>query len=453
MMSPIDSALLDCFTHNNVSRGPLLVAVSGGIDSVTLLHALNRIAHQRNLELHVVHVNHGLRDQDSINDEAFVCELAHALGRSMHVIHANTEQHPDLHRLGIEATARMQRYAALVQTAESIGAEYVCTGHTLNDNVETFIMNAARGSGYKGLSGIPDMRQLTERVRVLRPLLSCTRAQVEDYAHGMGLVWREDYTNSSDEFTRNRVRRNVLPSITASLGENALRGIHASAKHMRDVRLAMDEMLAPFVHTIITVHRNGTATNIDLGQLDALSPKMQKLVLLHGLGYGHDDTMRLLTLLTSEVGSEATLTNGTIALRERGYLVIEPTSTDAFDHVIDLTGDFRAGTSTLHLDIIAPNNLEFSNTTVFFDLAYVQPPLHWRTWKDGDRLTPFGMGGNSSLVSDLITNARILHAERRNMQVLTDARGILWLCGLRRSDRAPVTQETDSVIRCRLITL
>lgn len=455
MTSPVEQVLLECLHRYQIENETLIVGISGGLDSVTLVHALCRVAPSRGIDVVLAHVNHKLRLHHSDDDAAFVSLLAQELSCSVHVIEAPTQEHPDLSIVGTEAAARSQRYEAFSSIAHEHHARFVLTAHSLEDNVETFLMNAARGSGFKGLAAIPELRSLDLNVRVLRPLLECTRGQIRAYAEQMGLLWREDHTNDTLDYTRNRVRKVVLPALEQALGASSLQGIHNAATHLRALRDAVEFLILPYRSAFSGDVRNASSGPIAIA-IDPLKPltmSLRALIIQHYLALSREDVGRLSELVDAEVGSRATLSQGMMALRDRASISVEERA--QMDDVAAFTMEIAESRTCTHngsvLDIelgVEPSQ-EYSTDVVQFDIKDVHLPLVWRTWKDGDRLAPFGMDGKTCLVSDVITNARIAHEQRRSMQVLTDSRGILWICGLRRSNRAPVTEETTRVLRCR----
>ena len=455
MTSPVEQVLLECLHRYQIENETLIVGISGGLDSVTLVHALCRVAPSRGIDVVLAHVNHKLRLHHSDDDAAFVSLLAQELSCSVHVIEAPTQEHPDLSIVGTEAAARSQRYEAFSSIAHEHHARFVLTAHSLEDNVETFLMNAARGSGFKGLAAIPELRSLDLNVRVLRPLLECTRGQIRAYAEQMGLLWREDHTNDTLDYTRNRVRKVVLPALEQALGASSLQGIHNAATHLRALRDAVEFLILPYRSAFSGDVSNASSGPIAIA-IDPLKPltmSLRALIIQHYLALSREDVGRLSELVDAEVGSRATLSQGMMALRDRASISVEERA--QMDDVAAFTMEIAESRTCTHngsvLDIelgVEPSQ-EYSTDVVQFDIKDVHLPLVWRTWKDGDRLAPFGMDGKTCLVSDVITNARIAHEQRRSMQVLTDSRGILWICGLRRSNRAPVTEETTRVLRCR----
>lgn len=212
----------------------VLVAVSGGVDSTVLLHALGRAAPELALELAVGHVHHGLRGAEADADEAFVRERAEAAGLPFATRRvapaALREGGASRSRPTLQEAARRERYAALRAMAGSLGCERVATAHVLDDQAETVLLRLLRGSGPDGLGGIP------ERSRdgvVVRPLLAVSKQAVESYAHAEGLAWREDASNARDAYARNRLRRHVLPALREDFNPRLLRAIGDLAEAQR----------------------------------------------------------------------------------------------------------------------------------------------------------------------------------------------------------------------------
>jgi tRNA(Ile)-lysidine synthase len=212
----------------------LLVAVSGGVDSVALLHALHAISSRHGLKLSVGHVNHGLRGEESEADARFVGALAASLGLAFGV----RAVEPGAARLGrssrarptLQEAARLLRYAALRELAEEGGAAAVATAHNADDQAETVLLRLLRGSGPDGLAGIPER---SADGRVVRPLLRVPRAEILAFARGRGLAWREDASNLSDRYPRNRLRRRWLPELAREFNPRLLRALSDLAEAQR----------------------------------------------------------------------------------------------------------------------------------------------------------------------------------------------------------------------------
>ncbi len=189
------------------------VALSGGADSVALLRALGQLKQQvgGSGKLVALHVNHQLRGDDSEEDAAWCRQQCEALGVPLEVLRCDTAQCAVETGEGIEAAARAGRYRLLTQAAENLGVRYLATAHTLDDQVETVLFRLLRGTGLRGLSGIPRTRVLTSSLTLIRPLLDCSRENVLDFLTSLGQTYRTDLSNDDRQFTRNRLRHELLP--------------------------------------------------------------------------------------------------------------------------------------------------------------------------------------------------------------------------------------------------
>ncbi len=191
-------------SHGMLQSGHVLAAVSGGIDSMSLLHLLVSLRQEFGYTLEAAHVHHGLRGVEADRDERFVRQTCEAWGVPLHVLHADVAAEAERTGESLEACGRRVRYAYFTSVARG----EIATAHTLDDNAETVLLHLARGSGLRGLCGIPPVRG-----NVIRPLLACTRADVVEYAAAHGIDFVTDSTNASDAFARNRVRHTVLPPL------------------------------------------------------------------------------------------------------------------------------------------------------------------------------------------------------------------------------------------------
>ncbi len=435
----------------------VLVAVSGGIDSTTLLSIVCSLREQQQLDVHVAHVDHGLRDESS-EDAAFVRLLADRYDVPFHTGRVDVHSHALEMGCGIEAAARKLRYDFLTSVALRIGATTVLTGHTADDQIETVLMNVARGGNTAALAGIPRERNLTEGVRVLRPLLDIHRTDVENFAREHELEWVEDASNSEVVHLRNRVRHELLPHLRSVLGpgigEHILR-MSQSIKQLHE----MVEQLADAAEGSLLMIANGRF-EIDLEHLATTPRVVSDAIFGRHIHLTRADRDRLHGLATAEVGSKATLSGGRLALRERRFIIVfgqELTGPELAEFEIRLDNPLREvsypighRTLTVHLtDSVDKSSCFREDDTILVDESLVVGVLRCRPWQSGDRIHLEGMSG-SKLVSDVLTDAKIPHAERRNIRVIADDEGILWICGLRQSRRAAITDSTVRCLLCRI---
>lgn len=251
----------------------VLLAVSGGADSTALLRAILEIKRQSGGlgAVHVAHLNHGLRGESADADQNWVAELCRRRRvklwcERLVVPRSNAPE-------GWEAAARDARYEFLTNTAEQIGARYVVTAHTADDQVETVLHRILRGTGVDGLTGIPARRPLSPAVLLVRPMLHITRDQVLDYLMALGQEFRTDETNNSSEFTRNWIRRELLPSIRKRLNPDVDQALLRLAQQAGEMREAITKKVDRlFEEAVLLVKCETLEVNIQLGSLANESP-------------------------------------------------------------------------------------------------------------------------------------------------------------------------------------
>ncbi|MCA9065584.1 MAG: tRNA lysidine(34) synthetase TilS [Planctomycetaceae bacterium] len=266
-----DDAFIAALQHNyqqcGLTKGSVLLAVSGGLDSVVLLHATSQLLRQGPLA--VVHVNHQLRGTDSDRDETFVRQQCAGLQIPCYVstidVRAANQEHSGE---TLEETARRLRYAAIVQVANELKAACVVTAHHQDDQAETVLHNILRGTGLRGLCGMPRQRLLSENIALIRPMLEFSRRQIEDWAQQHSLQWRDDHTNRDPSFTRNRLRHHLLPLLVRNYNTQAVSHLADLGGHASELLGCMDE-LAQRVLDEAVLHRTPSAIRLDCHALQS----------------------------------------------------------------------------------------------------------------------------------------------------------------------------------------
>jgi tRNA(Ile)-lysidine synthase len=425
----------------------VLVAVSGGADSVALLHVLLTLSAELSLRLHVLHVDHGLRP-DSPHDAEFVRQLAARLGVPAEVACVTVSPGGS-----IEATARAARYEALDAHARRLGAARIAVGHTADDQAETVLMRMLGGAGVRGLAGIPAVRG-----RIIRPLLETRREGLVATLEAAGLPWVEDPSNRDPKFLRNRIRHELLPLLSASYNPDVITALDRIARLCRDTvgaieRVAgreLDRLAAAGDGAIVLPH----APLAELPRQVAAEVLRQAAARLGSRAplraWAHRGLTRILASppprrpfrlggITVEVSSgrlrlasaetrrllERTLTvPGRVELPEIGH-ALEARLVDASDGAVPRV-----------------------RHSVVFDAALVPARLTVRARRTGDRFSPFG-GGERRLKSFLI-DEKIPRWERARLPLVEADGRILWVGGVRRSREAPVTAATRRVLELTL---
>ncbi|MBK9336025.1 MAG: tRNA lysidine(34) synthetase TilS [Lewinellaceae bacterium] len=418
--------------------GRVLVAMSGGVDSVVLASMLR----QRKQPFGIAHCNFRLRNAESDADEAFVCDLAKKWGVPIFVQHFDTKKYAAENGLSIQMAARELRYRWFEVIREAHDFECIATGHNLNDSVETALLHFTRGTGLTGLGGIP-----VHNGHVVRPLLFATRAAILNYAEKNNIIWREDSSNTEEYYTRNAIRHRVLPELehlNPAFLDNA-------AETLRRLRAA-DANLQFLLRDL-------------LGETDGRGVfylKKNRFELLPALGDALFDLLQPFGFTGDQVRQMADCWNqtGTEWLTPSGYRILVDR-----DALLLTNRDTHAGAVTVHADDLlvrtpdggrlilmhAELGTPFSDNpdSVLLDADVIQFPLHLRRWQPGDIFQPHGMGGRHQKIQDFFTNQKLSRLEKEQVWILEDSnQTILWVVGMRIDDRVKVGTKT-----CKLLKL
>ena len=237
----------------------ILCAVSGGADSMCLLHWLNELREAYGFALFAAHFEHGLRGEESLRDAEFTAEQCRRLGISCSVGHGNVSAYAEQQHLGTEDAARTLRYRFLEETADRLNCDRIATAHNLNDNAETVLMNLCRGAGTRGLAGIPPVRG-----RLIRPLLQTSREEIEEYLTQHSIPHIEDSSNGTDSYTRNRIRHQMIPLLIRE-NPSFLKAIGRTTEILREDDACLCREAEVFLHTY---ENNGTIPAKHLMELE-----------------------------------------------------------------------------------------------------------------------------------------------------------------------------------------
>lgn len=413
--------------HHLLSHDGLhVVALSGGADSVALLRILCDLGYH----IEAAHCNFHLRGEESNRDEKFVKNLCQNLNVPLHLIHFDTAEYASVHQVSIEMAARELRYGYFRQLRDDIGAETVCVAHHRDDAVETLLMNLLRGSGIHGLTGIRPCNG-----HIVRPLLSVSRREIEEYLHSIGQDYVTDSTNLQAEVLRNKVRLQLIP-LVEQLSPGASDNIARSAFYLSEAE---------------KVYNSALDVNVDATlPITELKASPSPLCFLHEwltpFGFNRSQIEQIVTHLDGESGRVFESSSNTLVI-DRDRLVVEPVSAPIKPLVIPEYGNYRL-TENYNIKVEFIDNISISklDNCATLDKEKVTFPLTIRPIQSGDSFCPFGMEGHK-LVSDFLTDCKRSVLEKRRQLVVTDAKGdILWLVGLRIDHRYRITSQTTSVL-------
>jgi tRNA(Ile)-lysidine synthase len=447
----------------------LLVAVSGGPDSMALLSLLAHLALAWRLTLTVIHFNYGLRGRESDGDEAFVSSFCRERNIPCVVRRPVLSKRPRVSSL--QALARWARYEAMKSLAHEIYADRIVTGHTANDQAETILMWMLRGAGLTGLTGMPFIREEI----IVRPLLRTTREEVLDYLKQEKVAWRQDSSNVKDLYRRNRIRRELMP-LMASITPSIVRLLERQADLLRADELYLEQVVDQLYRTCVTVDAGG-AQQVDGKTFAELPAALQRRLVRKTLRATHaegwapasrmvEDVLRFvrtkskgrrLSLQTAEV-TRGRGVNFVVCGKGRGkgdeVLAASPHAVTVSMSVPSTV--YWPGTKQeIHVQVITKQAAELllepqSRDRALFDADRLSEPLVIRSWQPGDRMYPYGMGGKSKKLQDLFTDMKVTRLERSRIPLLVAPEGILWVVGRRTDERFLAD---DRTVRCLVANL
>ncbi|HLO02122.1 MAG TPA: tRNA lysidine(34) synthetase TilS [Symbiobacteriaceae bacterium] len=438
-----------------LADGPLVVAVSGGPDSITLLHLLTGWARTYGRVLHVFHMDHGLRGDESATDARFVLEQAAALGWSATLVGLAPGE---LDRMGgsTQEAARSRRYDELVRLAHRLGAAGIATGHNQDDQAETVLMRFLRGAGAHGLAGIAAIT-VRAGIPLLRPLLEVPRSAIEAYCRQFGLAFRIDSSNLHTDYLRNQLRQELLPHLAETYNPAIRRTLSQMATVLREEDLWLDELASAQLQA---ARLPSAANQVEL-TVEALTrvpvPLQRRIVRLavqelNGSGEGCSlaSVERVLDLLTRSGGArQVPLGPRLWALREYDRLRIAREESlgewGGGEWPLALAGPQAIPELNLVVEVghgdgpgrpLAPHE-----RLAVFDAGLLPGPLAVRTRRPGDRLYPVGMTGSKKL-QDILVDAKVPRRLRDRLPLIAAGDELLWLLPDRLDRRFQTSEQT-----------
>jgi tRNA(Ile)-lysidine synthase len=449
-----------------LSRGvKLLVAVSGGPDSLCLLHILFELRQELGIALHVAHLDHRLRGKESAADAAYVAGLARRLGLPVTIASRDAKAYRREHRLSLEEAAREVRYAFLAQAAAVAGADRVAVGHTADDHVETVLMHLLRGSGTAGLRGLlPVSRRPSPAgiLTVIRPLLVLTHDETVAYCRRRRLRPRTDSSNVSPDLLRNRIRRSLLPELK-KYNPRVAAALRRTAAIATDDLAFIDEEVDSYWDNCVRLEKG--AVIIDKKALLALPAALKRYLLrraveaalgsLKDIEAGHIED--ILGALHKPSGRVIGLPSGLSFTIESDRYVLgaNPLSLCPFpplegEIALNIPGTTHLPGWNITAAVLSPSAVEVNEAkddfSAYFDFDRTGSDLSVRSRRPGDRFQPLGLSRRKKLNVFMI-DARVPQSWRQRVPVVVSPQQIIWVVGYRIDDRVKVGRATLKVLR------
>lgn len=431
MLLPFKNHLQEHFPK--VSESKILIAISGGVDSVVLTH----LCKEANLDISLAHCNFHLRGEESEGDEAFVMELADALEIEVYIEGFETEAYARGKKISIQMAARELRYHWFEELRETLQFDYIFTAHHANDNLETVLINFVRGTGLEGLTGIPEKNGY-----ILRPLLPFSREDIEEYARNSHIKWREDSSNASGKYLRNRIRQEVIPSLV-DLNPQFLESFENTRKHLQESSILVEDYISALFPRIAKEEEYGYSFRIKM--LKTI-PHLRAVLYELFRSFGFTEWNDVFDLLDAQPGKIVySKTHRLIKDRENLLLTTFPSINEREYEILAEEEVVMLPIGTFQLEEAD----EISNggkNVIYLDLNKLNFPLTVRRWEEGDYFHPFGMKGRKKL-SKYFKDEKLSLPQKENSWLLCSKNEIVWVIGYRADARFGVDENTSAILK------
>lgn len=415
----------------------LLLAVSGGIDSMVMADLFQKLKS----EIAIAHCNFNLRACESDQDERFVRDFAAKNNIAFHSTKFDTQKFASDSKLSIQLAARELRYKWFRELLETEDFDFVLTAHHADDNLETFLINLTRGTGIEGLTGIPQ-----QNGKIVRPILPFSREEILGYARKNGLEWREDSSNASEKYLRNKLRHGAIP-LLKEINPELLAAFSKTQDYLQQTQsLANDAAI--LVYQKVARQQAGE-TRFDLGELQKL-PNYRAYLYQWLQGFGFSAWDDIFGLVHAQSGKKV-FSGSYVLLKDRNFLVLHPKRDGQHEHSYLIYKGMEQVNFPLKLEFTSVAKMRPTpNTVIFVDAKKLQFPLQLRRWREGDVVFPLGMEGRSKKVSKLFKDEKLSLPEKANAWLLCSNDDIVWIVGLRQDERFKVTANTTNILQIAL---
>jgi tRNA(Ile)-lysidine synthase len=468
--------------HSMLDPGDkVLAGVSGGADSIALLHILLKLASEFDLSLGIAHFNHGLRPAESERDAEFVKSVAENLNLPFYNQKVDVKNFSIHHKLSIEEAGRVLRYKFLNETAQKHGFDKIALGHQKEDMAETILINILRGSGSRGISGIPPKRDM-----IIRPLININRTGVEFFLQSENIAHITDSSNIDPQFLRNRIRHCLIPLMASEYNAEIVENLNRTAEILRDEQTWLDSMVEPLLKRT-KLPGDNTNFNLSIPELKKMPIAAARRIIrqavreikgnLYGIGFKHIDA--ILDLIYSKNKNSQFDLPGPVGIkRENDKLVIirrknntrfkkDGSNQHEFQQPLfeyQINGPQTIFIKEIHklfqLSELSSNEvicLKKSNHYAidpqegYIDMASLCYPLILRSFRAGDRFQPLGLKGFQKLKKFFINN-KVPFSQKKNIPILECSGKIVWVAGYRIDDSVRVKSSTQRILKARLFS-
>ncbi|WP_218597784.1 tRNA lysidine(34) synthetase TilS [Polaribacter sp. NJDZ03] len=412
----------------------LLIAISGGVDSVVLAHLLSTLK----FNISLAHCNFNLRPIECDIDEDFVKNLGKNLNTKVFTIHFNTTQFAKENKQSTQIAARNLRYDWFNELIEKHQFDYILTAHHADDNLETFLINLTRGAGLDGLTGIPEING-----NIIRPLLKFSREEILTFVKENNISWREDKSNASTKYIRNKIRHQILP-VLKEINPSLLETFEKTTAHLKESQQIIEDRINEISAETIATENN--ISKIDISKIEKLSnPKAYLYQLLKD--YNFTEWNDVADLLSAQSGKQVISKTHTL-LKDRNFLILTKKGLSAVETIFEIDKDTVEITNPIHLKIEEVQEKSTENKqTIYIDKQNLQFPLTLRKWQDGDFFYPSGMTGKKKL-SKYFKDEKFSLLQKQNTWLLcNNDNAIIWVVEYRKDNRFDTNKKNNTLLK------
>ena len=421
-----------------LKNSKILIAISGGIDSVVLTH----LCHKLELNIALAHCNFNLRGDESDADESFVLQLAEDFELDVFIESFDTNTYAEENKVSIQMAARDLRYNWFEELSEQLNFDYTLTAHHADDNLETFLINFIRGTGLEGLTGIPDVNN-----QFVRPLLPFSSNDIKSYAKSKNINWRDDSSNASTKYLRNKLRHDVVP-ILKEINPQLLQNFNNTIENLKESNYIIADAIAEFHENVVSISEDRKRVKLNINLIKTYrSPKayLYEFLKLKGFTQWED----ILHLLEAQSGKQVFSATHRI-VKDRDYLLLSEICNEA-PEVITISEDDNDVETPLGKLIFIEANAVFENkiNTISVDSNALKFPLTLRKWEEGDYFYPIGMTGKKKL-SKYFKDEKLSLIDKEQVWLLCSDNEIIWVVNRRADNRFKVTKSTKKILKIEL---
>jgi tRNA(Ile)-lysidine synthase len=414
-----------------LSGKKLLLATSGGLDSMVMVYLFRKLS----FKIAIAHCNFQLRGVESFEDQNFVQNYAESNEIKLFVTQFDTEAFAKDYKLSTQVAARELRYNWFHELLKTEKFDYVLTAHHADDNLETFLINLVRGTGLDGLTGIPAQNE-----NVIRPLLLFSRQEIEQYAKENNIDWREDSSNASDKYLRNKIRHNLVP-ILKELNTDFLSSFHKTQVYLQESKTMVEDASIMVYQQV--AKEIGEDIHFDLNKLQQL-PNYKSYLYQWLREFGFSAWDDIYDLVESQSGKQV-FSNEFRLLKNRDFLILSPINIEDKKEEYYIFKDQKEIDSPLNLSFSKVADIGIgSNRAIFVDEDKLHFPLVLRRWDEGDTFQPFGMEGKSKKVSKIFKDEKLSLIDKENTWLLCSDNTIVWIIGIRQDERFKIGKTTKN---------